>query len=116
MNADETGEHEVERFLLEHQLFAQLQRALPVPAEKFLRLGHQAVVQPRLHAANLRVKGGSDEGGFAAQPFFNPAMAACISLKCRSGLPESVTWTIFPSKPIRKLTRLSIFLPGIRTP
>ena len=80
-DADEPGEHEMERLLLEHQLFAQLQRALPVPAEKFLRLGHQAVVQPRLHAANLSEKRGADEGGFAVQLFFNPAMAACISLK-----------------------------------
>ncbi len=47
--------------------------------------------------------------------FFNPAIAAFISSRCLSGLPESVTWTIFPSRPMRKLTRLAMFSTGIFT-
>jgi hypothetical protein len=56
-------------------------------AEKLLHLGHQAVIQPRLHVANLRPTGGSDERRFVDLTPFKPAIASFISLKWMSELP-----------------------------
>ena len=93
-DADEAGEHEVERLLLEHQLLAQLQRAAPVPPEKLLRLRDQAAVQPRLHAANLSAKRGSDEGGFLKENFYAASVVVatkrCAMLSTMTPKPSSV--------------------------
>ena len=45
--------------------------------------------------------------------FFNPAIASFISSKCVCGSIASVTWTIFPSRPMRKLTRRDMLTMGI---
>ena len=58
-DADNSGQHEVESFLVEDKLFAPAQRALPVTADKIARPGHDPVFKPPLHDGNLPANGGS---------------------------------------------------------
>jgi hypothetical protein len=60
-DADQSGQHEVEGFFPQDQLFAPAQRALPMAVKKIPRPRYHAAIHPRLHTANLSTDDGFDE-------------------------------------------------------
>ena len=77
--------------------------------------GHNTKNYVPCHIAKLWTGGLTTAFGHI-QSFFNFEAASDISVKCVSALCASVTCRIFPSLPMRKLTRRATFLPATRTP